>query len=76
MQTPPALPGSGGPSEPLEELVFEFLERRANGERDPLEQLCRAHPACAEGLRARVQLLLLLGAIESGPSSARAPNSE
>ena len=62
MEIPSALPGPLQPNPQLEELVFEYLELLEDGAKDPLEALCRAHPEHADGLRARVWLLRLMGA--------------
>lgn len=63
MEIPPALPGPAQPNAQLEELVFEYLELLEDGAPEPLESLCRAHPEHADGLRARVWLLRLMGTL-------------
>jgi hypothetical protein len=45
----------------LDELVVRYLDRMQAAGEALLDELCRAHPDCAEHLRARIELLRRLG---------------
>lgn len=57
-------------STPLEQLIFECLERMETEGPTALESLCAAHPEHAEALRARMQALHAAGLIETTPDGA------
>ena len=54
----------------LDELVFECLERVETDGREAVDALCAAHPAQAERLRSRLELLESSGLFALSPSSA------
>lgn len=50
----------------LQDLLFDALERRANGEAGAVDELCRAHPSHARALRELVEQLEASGMLDDG----------
>jgi serine/threonine protein kinase len=70
---PPHDPAPAAPSEELDLLLVEALERISSGESDALDALCAAHPQWADELRARIEALRDMNLVPSDAAAMAFP---